>query len=525
LNTPEADIGSSLASFIHHVFVITPEGPYLLKLIENAHKMIPYSMVRQTLRVGNAATMINAMMKIFLAKTSVATITNWMGWTTDADEGVNLLQRIISLVLYWDTSDFKKAADRVEKAKDKPSKAHLTVIKEHIERPRWFHEEVRQNSITRKESVVVSIFKSTDPELLDNLSDSHHTMCMEYYSALLSMRDRDVITSVFCRQNPDLFTQALREAVAAVDPLIRQLHDKIDLREHISDAEWFVGAFIETGKGTKGNGDRKATQAPPSVKDYLELLRKAKPVWFKWLHKVGSQTPEIRDIFRTWAIETIKEFRAPEDSPDAVTLGTEQQPTIQLNDARKGRAISAGAGAMSSDLQEAFASLPPETQEAILPILDAHIAYIAKLDEISLERMQFSVDEAHSDAGGKAAPAGRPGPGQYLARWQSLLDETLITPAEQTGPPRRGRDVKGVTTQGKIGALATGGAKKEKSGNKSQSTSRSVSQNPSRNPSPVRAAHAESSGWALVEPPAAAAVVDALAQQFRRILTAEPAKP
>ena len=55
--------------------------------------MIPYVVVRQTLKIGNVASMMSAMMKVMLAKVSVASVTNWMGWSQGADEGMNLLQQ------------------------------------------------------------------------------------------------------------------------------------------------------------------------------------------------------------------------------------------------------------------------------------------------------------------------------------------------------------------------------------------------------------------------------------------------
>lgn len=84
---------SSFASLLHHVFAVTPEGQYLLKLLQNAHKLIPYAMIRQILKVGNAATMLNSLLKLLLAKFGLATISNWAGFTQGADEGMNLLQR------------------------------------------------------------------------------------------------------------------------------------------------------------------------------------------------------------------------------------------------------------------------------------------------------------------------------------------------------------------------------------------------------------------------------------------------
>jgi hypothetical protein len=78
---------------VHHVFVLSTEGPYLLKLLENVHRLLPYSMIKQTLRIGNAATMLSGMMRLLLAKMGVGALSNWVGLTQDADDGMNLLQR------------------------------------------------------------------------------------------------------------------------------------------------------------------------------------------------------------------------------------------------------------------------------------------------------------------------------------------------------------------------------------------------------------------------------------------------
>ena len=83
---------NSLASFMHYTLIISPKGQYLLTLIDLANKLVPYAIIKQTLRIGNVASMIGAMMKVVLAKMSVASVTNWMGWTQTADEGMNLMQ-------------------------------------------------------------------------------------------------------------------------------------------------------------------------------------------------------------------------------------------------------------------------------------------------------------------------------------------------------------------------------------------------------------------------------------------------
>jgi Domain of unknown function in PX-proteins (DUF3818) len=72
---------------------LSPDGQYLLKLLENVNKLIPYLAIKQILRIGNVATMINGMLKLLLAKMSVGSITKWVGLGKNADPPMNLLQR------------------------------------------------------------------------------------------------------------------------------------------------------------------------------------------------------------------------------------------------------------------------------------------------------------------------------------------------------------------------------------------------------------------------------------------------
>lgn len=83
---------------MHYMLVVSPEGPTLLRMIENVHRLLPYAMMRQTLKIGNVATMISAMMRVILAKVSVASVTNWIGLSSGADEGMNLLQQYVGIL-------------------------------------------------------------------------------------------------------------------------------------------------------------------------------------------------------------------------------------------------------------------------------------------------------------------------------------------------------------------------------------------------------------------------------------------
>jgi hypothetical protein len=82
-----------MASFLHFIIILSPKGQYLLKLLGNVNKLVPYAIIRQTLKIGNVATMINAMVRVILAKLSVTSVTNWLGITQNEDRGLNLMQQ------------------------------------------------------------------------------------------------------------------------------------------------------------------------------------------------------------------------------------------------------------------------------------------------------------------------------------------------------------------------------------------------------------------------------------------------
>ncbi len=441
--------------------------------------------------------------------------------------------RIIWLVLSWDASEFRKAADAIEKAKgpSSPSKAQLAAIKAYLKQPRDEHDDTRKDSLQTAKSIVVAILERSKPDLLPSLSETQHAQCLEYLSALLAARDRDEIANALCRQNPDLFTQAIKDAVASFEPMIRSIHQHVDLREHVSAAEGFIAEFIHVSKAKKSSsgllGSLKASASKrdpsetsaPSVEDYVILLRNNRQLVYNWLHQLASQCPEIRADFCAWAKETIKLFR--QSTPPVPDPASPPDPHTP-------RARPGAAGSLSAPLQDLFASLPPATRSRILPTISAHATYLSTLETLSLARMQHILDNmppnptaatttittsastpttptltpSSASASSYFSPAfwsGRStprattptpqqqhqhqqqqrlseersrsfaGPGMYLSRWQHLLDDTLVGPAELApgaggGALRTGREVKGLVTRGKTGSGSGSGSGSAKEG-------------------------------------------------------------
>ncbi|KAI3343747.1 hypothetical protein F4824DRAFT_441027 [Ustulina deusta] len=408
-----------IATFLHQVLVLSAEGPYLLKLIENVHRLVPYTVIGQTLRVGNAASMINAMSRLFLSKVSMGAISNWVGLTSNAADGMNLMQRIFSLVLEWDTADFREVAEKIKLNKESISTEHRTAIDRHLAADRTRRESAREKSIQEQKSIIVAILEFKNQQLVECLTDRQHTSCLEYYAAKLAIRDREQIMDVLCNLTPDLTTAVVLESLGALDPMIRVVHKNVDLRKHLSAMEGFLTDFIKTTKPKTQESSSRLNLL--TVEDFVGLLQRNRHLLWAYLHDFCNGCPDLRDTWRGWMKDAIKLFR---------------------RESKAGSNEKVDIGDMGPRLQDAFGKLTDSQRKVVLEKLDAHSKHLTILGELSGAKMQKIIDAVH----GRSRPnAGyMSGPGIYASRWQALLDETLITPSGLNGPLRSGKDVKGI---------------------------------------------------------------------------------
>ena len=437
------------ASFLHHVFVMSPDGQYLVRLVENLHRLIPYTVIRQTLRVGNAATMINGMVRLVLAKLSVTAMTNWIGLTNNTNDGMNLLQQIISTILAWDTTEFQKRATKLESSRNAPDKKVFKAIKTYVYASRDKHEAARSQSVSEQKSIAAVILETSDPPYkvdADTLNEHQHSVAMEYLSTYLSIRDREELTKVLCKSNPDVLTSTIRDAVAAMDPVIRDIHNAVDLSGTVTDAEAFITDLIKTAKpkkkGTKSRETSKSRPSSPSadpasildegasdaptVEDFVTLLKKHAPSMHKFLHHVTKNAPQLAQDYLVYAKRIFSEFRVDDAAAKQEEKG------------------EGGAGNMTAPLHSLFETLGKEKQEELRGLLDQHEEHLQTLKSTSQTRLESIMRPSSSSSSQSKPSAGTThGPGMYLSRWNALLDSTLISPATIHGPMRKGWEVKG----------------------------------------------------------------------------------
>jgi hypothetical protein len=461
-----------LASFLHYIFVISPVGPTLLTMMKKANTVIPWTAIRQTLKVGNAATMINGMIKLVLTKMTINSVTTFLGITNASDAGWNLLQTVISTVVNWDTNDLKRRSTEIEKNSEGPSKAQCELLRSFADMPREEHDKCRTMSEAKSEPIVVTIMDEHNGE---ELSDAAIPYALDYLSIHMSLRDRKIITNILCSRQPDLLTQAIRECVAAYDPVIRALHNAVDLSGTVADFEAFLNDLLKFAPSSKNKG-----AATPDVSDFVSLLRKHQGASHRFIHQVCKNGPELREWYRDYAKTCASTFRVSSFNNQKEN----NPPTTDADDA-KGSVGGGGAGKLTPKLNEAVTKLNEKHRTAILSELDAHATYLSRLSRSSHEGISAALSTSRSSTqpnppssssaatnSKKSSPPStattqtpastRPstpapaitvtlGPGTFLRRWQGYIHDTAITPVKKGGPVRKGTDAD-VVEAGRWGA-------------------------------------------------------------------------
>ena len=298
-----------------------------------------------------------------------------------------------------------------------------------------------------------------------DLAELQHKHALDYLATQLAIRDREQITKVLCHTLPDHLTEAVRDVVTAYEPVIRSVHNAVDLSETVTDFERFLKDLIHISKLQHKDHKSKSQVevVVPTVGDYVQLLKKHQSSCHKFLHQCAKNGKEVTSWFHDWARNAAAAFRRQSDVANSSSDDS-------------GTSTGEGARSLASELDSMFAALPKAHRDMSLRIIDVHAKYLSKLHAASALRLASVVNSPVSDSPitrqkphqhflqslsrSNSRPPSSPnsrntsptretpshppvapdlGPGAFLARWQALLDDTLITPATSEGPVRYGR--------------------------------------------------------------------------------------
>jgi len=358
------------------------------------------------------------LLRLFLAKLSLTSFTNWIGLSNNPDDGQNLLQQIAATIFGWDIVEYQRRITEIATANNAPSKEHLEKIKGYAEMDSKKQNEFRQRSMNESKSIITIICEEAS---LSKLTGSHHEEALKYLGLSSSLRDREQLSRIICKSQPDLLTQTIREGVYAYDPIIRKVHQAVDLSASCWDLEEFLRDFFnlfdkdtetpineETATNIEDYVD-KANLKMVSVEDIAAVLRKHQASLHKYLHQMAKNGGDVTEQYREYVKNAAANFRVQDED---VTADPSNIPSSVL----------------TAHLTSLVHELPSDTRPRVLDALDSYSAYLTALSSVSYDRLSATLDGGNPPVG----------PGTYLARWINLMKLEPSTPLDPEGKPRYG---------------------------------------------------------------------------------------
>ncbi|KAL8946749.1 MAG: hypothetical protein Q9222_006896 [Ikaeria aurantiellina] len=399
------------ASLLHHNLIVSPRGQSMISLLNRVHRLMPYFLIKQTLKVGNAASMLNGMVQLLLAKMNLSTITSWFGGQA-SDSGMNLLQQIISQVLNAETTELRKRAKQIEQSTDPPSPAHLEKFRNYTSASSEEQSKTRAESVGHSVSIVTAILSQSQSK--SELSELSHKLALDYVSIQLAIRDREKLIDTLCHHQPDLVTTSIREMVTVYDPIIRALHKAVDLSSGVTDLQAFLDDLI----GLSLMDKTKQAKAP-TVQDFCHLLEKHQGSSHVFIHQALKNGKELSEWYHEYALHAVEQYK--------------QQETLE-----KTHGDGTAAGDFTKCLEELVANLSKDERCVVLEQVDHHATFLANIARHSKERMEGIVKASLNAGDPKTGANGAPG--MFLMKWQCFINETVVTPGPGNGSIRTGKD-------------------------------------------------------------------------------------
>ena len=252
-------------------------------------------------------------------------------------------------------------------------------------------------------SIVSAIISASNLPL--QLSQEAHTEGLDYLSIQLSIRDRQELIDVLCHHQPDLLTSSVRTLVSAYEPIIRSLHKAVDLSSGVSDMQSFLTDLIQISR-MDGKVERTS---PPGVEDFLKLMKAHAPSSHRFIHQVLKNGPELSKWYRGYTGLAMSQYKSRSHVAS----------------------VEGAAGDLSQDLHSLFRRLGKEEREVVRSELDAHAELLSRQAAESRKSFQHvTINEQQNQSGTFI------GPGEYLFKWEWLINASTVTPESPRGQVR-----------------------------------------------------------------------------------------
>ncbi|KAE8447569.1 hypothetical protein EG329_010699 [Mollisiaceae sp. DMI_Dod_QoI] len=300
-----------VAATIYHLFLAEDNSPELFAQAKKIHSMIPYTLIKNAIRIANPAAVMSSILDIFLAQPFGAR---------------SLMQRIFALTLNDGIRSFQKSIDSVIEKIGDP--VFCEKLKKFSDADEDLKNIVREESRNDDVDLIVAILRSEliQPPLkseqvgkifnayvawnhvVDNVDDEmkQGAQLFSYLKQLLKLytRQRDKAMMLSMIEEP-VTLQLLKDVfVIFYEPLVR-VYKSANVYSSVTDFAVFIDDMIQVVEKCR----EQDVSADPNqtVQAFIDLCQRHEHNFYKFVHEVHTHDNGLFTQLMGW-IEGILEF-------------------------------------------------------------------------------------------------------------------------------------------------------------------------------------------------------------------------
>lgn len=300
-----------VAATIYHLFLAEDNSPELFAQAKKIHSMIPYTLVKNAIRIANPAAVMSSILDIFLAQPFGAR---------------SLMQRIFALTLNDGIRSFQKSIDAVVEKIGDP--VFCEKLKKFSDADESVKNIIREESQAEDVDLIVAILRSEliEPPLkseqvgkifnayvawnhvVDNVDDEmkQGAQLFSYLKQLLKLytRQRDKAMMLSMIEEP-VTLQLLKDVfVIFYEPLVR-VYKSANVYNSVTDFAVFIDDMIQVVE--KCREQDISVDPNQTVQAFIDLCQRHEHNFYKFVHEVHTHDNGLFTQLMGW-IEGILEF-------------------------------------------------------------------------------------------------------------------------------------------------------------------------------------------------------------------------
>lgn len=332
-----------VAATIYHLFLAEDNSPELFAQAKRIHSLMPYTLMKNAIRIANPAAVMSGILDIFLAQPFGAR---------------SLLQRIFTMTLNDGIRNFQRAIDQLaEKVGDEVFAAK---IKEFSEAEEHVKVAIREEAAADDVDIVVAILRSEflEPSLTADQIGRLYNAYVAFNSAVenvdeelkqgaqlfsylkqllkLQLRQRDKEMMLHLIEEP-VTLQLFRDLFTIFyEPLVR-VYKSANVYNSITDFAVFIDDTIQVVEQCR---EQDASADPnQTVQAFIDLCQRHEHNFYKFVHEVHTHDNGLFTQLMGW-IEGILEFLRHGPKNGTLDINALFEGGISMNLVDKEKAIA-----------------------------------------------------------------------------------------------------------------------------------------------------------------------------------------